>query len=119
MDVKAISKLKRKDVILLILMALLLAFAVWQVFGKENSQPTSNTQAMYSAEEIKLTELLSQINGVGKVEVMISKTEDGKKSVVVVCEGANNLQVNMDVREAVATALGTSEQAVKIYLKKD
>ena len=46
------------------------------------------------------------------------ETDEGVQSVVVVCEGANNLQVVIDVREAVASAVGTQEKNVKIYLKK-
>ena len=50
---------------------------------------------------------------------MICETEEGVLGAVVVCEGAKNIRVNMDIREAVATALGTKESAVKIYLKKN
>jgi hypothetical protein len=47
----------------------------------------------------------------------VCETEDGVQSVVVVCEGANNLQVIMDIKEAVAAAVGAQEKNVKIYLK--
>ena len=49
----------------------------------------------------------------------VCEDENGVKSVVVVCEGANNFCVILDIREAVAAALGTQESAVKIYQKKD
>ena len=55
----------------------------------------------------------------GDVNVMICESEDGVQSVVVVCEGANDLRVNMNIREAVAAALGTDEKSVKIYLMKE
>ena len=48
----------------------------------------------------------------------IYETEDGVQSVVVVCDGANDLRVVLNVREAVASALGTQEKNVKIYQKK-
>lgn len=32
---------------------------------------------------------------------------------------ANDLRVNMNIREAVAAALGTDEKSVKIYLMKE
>ena len=119
MDVKNFFKSKWKDTIVLILLAFVLAFAVWQVFGKDKEQSVSITQTPTSEEELKLTQLLSQIQGVGEVSVMIYQTKEGEKSVVVVCDGANDLQVNMNVREAAAAALGTTKNAVKIYLKKD
>ncbi len=55
----------------------------------------------------------------GIVRVMICEDEDGVESVVVVCEGANDLRVNMDIREAVSAALGTDEKSVKIYQMKE
>ncbi len=63
--------------------------------------------------------LLEEIEGVGEANVMICENEEGVQSVVVVCDGANDLRVVINVREAVAAALGTEENAVKIYLKKE
>ena len=96
---------------------LLLLFAVWQIFygDKEESQ----VSAVGSESEQRLCALLSEIDGVGEVRVMICEDENGAESVVVVCEGANDLRVNMDIREAVSAALGTDEKSVKIYLMKE
>ena len=74
---------------------------------------------VFSDTERRVDRLIEQIEGVGEAEVMICQTEDGVKSVVVVCEGGNDLQVIVRVREAVAAALGTEEKAVKIYVKKE
>ena len=63
--------------------------------------------------------MLQEIDGVGDASVIVYEKEDEIESVVVVCEGANNLRVVLNVREAVASALGTEEKAVKIYLKKE
>ena len=114
MDVKNFFKSKWKDTIVLILLALVLAFAVWQVFLKDKQEG----QSVASSEESRLVSILETIDGVGETEVMIGVTESGEKSVVVVCEGANNIAVIMDVREAAATALGIEEKLVKVYLKK-
>lgn len=108
---------KIKDVLLLSVLALILLFAVWKIFYTEDENSLKSVSA--SETEDKISRLLSEINGVGEADVMICETEDGVQSVVVVCEGANDLQVVMDVREAVAAALGTEEKAVKIYLKKE
>ena len=107
---------KGKDVIILSILALVLLIAVWRIFYTDEESSPSNVSM--SPTEAQISRLLSNIQGVGEAEVMICETEDGVLSVVVVCEGANNLQVVMDVREAVAAALGTEEKAVKIYLKK-
>ncbi len=106
-----------KDIFLLASLALVLIFAAWQIFHTEDSQPAAAIGATEA--EAKVIRLLEEIDGVGDANVIVYETEDGTKNVVVVCEGANNLRVVMNVREAVAAALGTEEKAVKIYLKKE
>lgn len=111
------GKGENRDILLLSVIAIVLLVAVWFVFyGKEDKNTPVDFVA--SENEKKVCRLLQEIDGVGEASVMICETEDGVTSVVVVCEGANNLQVIMDVREAVAAALGTDEKAVKIYQKK-
>ena len=107
-----------RDVLLLSALALLLIFAVWKIFYTDDKQEVS-TMANASESEQKLCALLEEIEGVCKVNVMICEGEDGVESVVVVCEGANDLLVNMNIREAVAAALGTDEKSVRIYLMKE
>ena len=121
MNVKELFKSKWKDTLLLILIALLLMLAVLQVFGGQSDENVGSSSVggtTSSSEEVKLAELLSQMQGVGAVDVMIYQTEDGEKSAVIVCDGANDLQVHINVREAAATALGTTQQSIKIYLKR-
>ena len=113
---KLLGNGKIKDVLIIGVLAIVLIIAVWKIFSKEDTSVA--TMSTRTANEQKVSNLLSKIEGVGDAEVMIYETEEGVQSVVVVCEGANDLQVIMDVREAVATALGTQEKAVKIYLKK-
>lgn len=99
------------------MLALTLVFAVWKVFYDGDTKNVISVSGSETEQKISL--LLKEIDGVGEANVMIYETEEGVKSVVVVCEGARDLQVVMNVREAVAAALGTEEKAVKIYLKKE
>lgn len=108
---------KLKDILLLSVLALTLIFAAWKIFDTDESGEVVSG-VLGSENERKVSRLLQEIDGVGDAEVMICETEDGVQSVVVVCEGAKDLQVVINVREAVAAALGTEEKAVKIYLKK-
>ena len=105
-----------KDIIWIALLALALLIASWKIFGAEDN--TAEFTSAMSDTEIKISRLLTEISGVGQASVMICETEEGAQSAVVVCEGAKDLQVIMDVREAVAAALGMDEKSVKIYLKK-
>ncbi len=112
----SLPKNKIKNIALFFAIAALLVVAVWQVFLTPKADVV--TSAGVSDLESELSLLLNEMEGVGEASVMIYETEEGVQSVVVVCEGANDLQVNMNVREAVAAALGTNEKSVKIYLKK-
>lgn len=108
---------KIKEVLFLCALALILVIASWKIFyTKDEVQPTATVTATET--EKKVERILEQIEGVGAAEVMICETEEGVKSVVVVCDGANDLQTIITVREAVAAALGTEQKAVKIYAKK-
>lgn len=102
------------EVGLFIGLAVVLCIAVWQVFLKEDKAGSVSG----NAEEAKLVAILENIAGVGEAEVMIGVYENGERGVVIVCEGANNLSVFMDVREAAAIALGIEPKNVKVYLKK-
>lgn len=108
---------KIKELLLIAALALTLVFAVWKVFYDGDTKNVISVSGSETEQKISL--LLKEIDGVGEANVMICETEEGVKSVVVVCEGARDLQVVMNVREAVAAALGTEEKAVKIYLKKE
>ena len=119
---RKIPKEKLRDALLVSVLALLLVFAVWKIFYTPQSAKT-NSDSAFSAgtesteKERSLAALLSEIDGVGEAEVRICEAEDQATSVVVVCDGAKNILVNMNIREAVATALGIDEKNVKIYLK--
>lgn len=99
-------------------LGLVLFYTAWKIFQTEDLSKSA-TQQSFSETEIKIMQILEEIDGVGEANVAVCETEDGVQSVVVVCDGAKNIQVVMNVREAVAAALNTSEKAVKIYLKKD
>jgi len=105
-----------KDILLLFFLAITLIFAASQIF--RNDEPEDTLSVNLSDTESKVIRLLEEIDGVGEANVIVCETEDGKKNVVVVCEGAKNLLVVMNVREAVAAALGTEQNAVKVYQRK-
>lgn len=107
-----------KDIFLLSVLAFVLLFAAWKIFYTNEDEEAASAVSG-SDNEQKISRLLEEIDGVGDANVMICETEEGVQSVVVVCEGARDLQVVINVREAVAAALGTEEKAVKIYLKKE
>ena len=117
-----IAKSKLRDALIVSFLALLLVFAVWKIFyispsAKETSDIAPSAETATEREK-SLAALLSQIEGVGEAEVRICETEDKVQSVVVVCDGAKNILVNINVCEAVSAALGVKAGNVKIYPKK-
>ncbi len=114
---KGIWKGKSKDILLIAILGLTLFFTAWKIFQGEENEEASGLPL--SENEVKVMRLLQEIDGVGEANVIVCEDEDGVKSVVVVCEGANDLRVAMNVREAVAAALNTEQKAIKIYLKKE
>lgn len=109
---------KIKDFLIISVLAIVLLFAAWKIFRTDDTQASHSMVSMSEKEE-KVARLLQEIKGVGEADVIICESEEEILSVVVVCEGANDFKVTMDVREAVAAALGTEEKVVKIYLKKE
>lgn len=122
-----LSKDKLRDVLLVSCLALLLVFAVWKIFytpstasrfsSGTSGESTSEVGAAASDKEKSLSAFLSEMDGVGNAEVRICENEDGVLSVAVVCDGAKNILVNSNIREAVSAALGVDEKNVKIYPK--
>jgi hypothetical protein len=115
---KPFFKGKIKDLLIVGGLAIALVFASWKVFY-DNKDTTALSVSGKTQTEEKIGALLEEITGVGEADVVICETEEGVQSVVVVCDGANDLQVVLNVRQAVAAALGTNEKAVKIYQKKE
>ncbi|MBQ3019974.1 MAG: hypothetical protein IJD77_05255 [Clostridia bacterium] len=109
---------KAKDLLILAGLGLALIFASWKIF-QGDTKPSDKTVISMTATEQKIARLLEEIDGVGDASVIVCETEEEVKSVVVVCEGADNLRVMLNVREAVSAALGTEQNVIKIYLKKE
>ena len=106
-----------KDTVLIALIVFILLLAVWQVFA-DGSKDSNAVASIGNESEKRVAQILHQIDGVGDVEVLIGESENGAPGVVIVCEGANDLRVVMDIREAVSAALFVEQENIKVYLKK-
>ena len=109
---------KPRDILIICVLALILLIVGWKIFHSGKSSSASGTDS-YSQNEWKAMRILQEIDGVGEASVVVSETADGVQSVVVMCEGAHNISVVMDIREAISAALNTPQKSVKIYLKKE
>lgn len=100
--------------------------------GTEYIEETGTTGA--TAEEQRLSQILSQIKGVGKVEVMITYEEkeaeqtmfsgsqssqaQGVKGVIVAAEGAGNPVIKSDIISAITSAFGIPAGNVMVFEKE-
>ena len=109
---------RMKEILTMGGLALLLLSVAIAVF-RGGDKSAEATAGQMSALEEKVSRILEEIDGVGEASVVVCEDEDEVTGVVVVCEGANDLRVVMDIREAVAAALNTEQKSVKIYLKKE
>lgn len=90
--------------------ALALLIAVYVAFF--SSSATSDVE--YTDEEEKLCMILSEIEGVGKVSVVIN-SEGEDVGVVVVCQGADSIAVRSKIISAVKVATGAAGDGILIY----
>ena len=113
---KALEFLKENKNILIVgvlIVILILAVALINVSGGDKAANSSDT--LKSAEELKLTRIISELEGVGETEVMITSDADGIKGVVIVCEGAENIMVKSSILNVVSTALNIDKNNIAIY----
>ena len=114
---KEIAGGRLKDFLLLSFLAILLLFFAGKIFQSDDSKETSSVQL--SENEKRVMRLLKELDGVGEAEVIVYETNEEIQSVIIICDGANDFNVIINVREAVSAALGTKQSAIKIYLKKE
>ncbi len=107
---------KNKRIIIISgLLILLIALAIILFGGKKQSLTINSANATRTETEAKLMRILSEIDGVGKSEVMVTEGADGVEGVVIVCEGANNLMTRNDVINAVKVALKIEKNNIAVY----
>ena len=107
-------KKNKKIIIVVLLLAILIGTVYIIDKGKSHTSATVGNSAK-SETELKLTGILSSIDGVGRTDVMITEEEGKIVGVVIVCEGADNLFTRSDILNAVSTALNIDKRIIAIY----
>ena len=111
--------MKGKSAIWLLCALLLLAAALWGAGGANESG---------SAQEKRIAEVLSAIEGAGKVEVALfyaqtdtafGASASAPAGAVVVAQGAQDMGVRLQLIRAMRTLLGLSENAVDVFVMEE
>lgn len=108
-------KAHKKILVIAVLLIAMIAIGAVLYGGGSGIKQVSASDVNKSATEIKLTRILSEIDGVGKAEVMINEGDKGVEGVIIVCEGANNIMTRNDILNAVSTALTVEKNNIAIY----
>ena len=71
------------------------------------------------SDESRLAGILEGLEGVGRVETMITRGEDGEVvGIIVIAEGAEDIATRLRLLSAVTTAMGVDKQIVNVYTMK-
>lgn len=106
----------KKIIIVVILIIVLIGTIYFMNQSTSNKKATSAvTLSGKSETEIKLSSILTSIDGVGATDVMINEGDEGIMGVVIVCKGANSIVVRNKILNAVSTALNIDKKIIAIY----
>ena len=108
--------LEKNKVFLLIL---LLGAALLILPGREGAvQRGPGEKAQFDDDEEKLCAVLEQIEGCGRVYVLLRQEREGDGGAVVVCDGAESASVTLEIVRAVSAYTGLGSNRI-IVLKME
>lgn len=64
--------------------------------------------------ENRLESIIKSIDGVGDFSVFVSETGGNATGAIVICEGANDIGVRIDILNVVSTALNIPQGSIQI-----
>lgn len=111
-DIKKLWENKAVRVCILAFAALLLLFLVWKVFFASSSSAAVFEQ---TEREIRLIQLLKEIDGIDDAHVLITESEGAVVSAVIVYEGKDEILVRMRILDIASSALNLGKQYVQVY----
>ena len=116
-DEKEAVKLPLKNKALFLM--LLLGAALLLLPGKTaESRSGPGEKAQFDDDEEKLCAVLEQIEGCGRVYVLLREERDGEGGAVVVCDGAESAPVTLEIVRAVTAYTGLGSNRI-IVLKME
>ena len=116
--IKGIKNIRLIAAIFIIAVALLIYSSVATNNAVRDTSGTESGSSMDS-EESRLASVLEGLEGVGRVQTMITRGGDDEiVGVIVIAEGAEDIGVRFRLLSAVTTAMGVDKQIVNVYTMK-
>ena len=104
-----------KKIIVVVILIIVLVGTIYFINRASDSGMAQTTSTQKSATEVKLTGILSSIDGVGATDVMITEDKDGIMGIIIVCEGADNIMTRNNILNAVSTGFNVDKKIIAIY----
>ena len=92
--------------------ALILLLVCWLVFGRNDAQTTSGV--VQTEQEARLAAVLAEVEGAGKVSVLIAQEAGSPVSAVVLFDGTDGILVRLGHTQITAQALNIAENKVLV-----
>lgn len=115
---KSVKNIRIIAVVFIIAIALIIYSSV-AASRESQSVSQSQPQSVQSEDEQRLSNILSQIDGAGQVQTMITKSDGQIVGVLVIADGAKNPYVRLKLMQASATALGVGEDVIDVLCKQN
>lgn len=113
---KGVKNIRIIAVVFIIAIALIIYSTVTTTRAKDTTQVSTVTQ---TEEETRLSNILSNIEGAGEVQTMITKSDGQIVGVLVIADGAKNPMVRLRLLQASASALGISEDVISVLCRQN
>ena len=115
--IKGIKNIRLIAAIFIIAVALLIYSTVAAADSVGTASQTEQSVSM-DDEESRLAAILGGLDGVGEVEVMMTRRDDEIVGVLVLAEGAEDIAVMLRILSATTTAMGVDKGIVDVYAMK-
>lgn len=115
--IKGIKNIRIIAAIFIIAVALLIYSSVATGNAARTASSDERSTEM-DEDESRLASILEGLEGVGRVETMITREDDTIVGILVIAEGAEDIAVRLRLLSAVTTAMGVDKQIVNVYTMK-
>ena len=81
----------------------------------KNAVLASSSEITGTELENRIENILNKIDGVGEVSVLLTYDDEKLEGIVVVAEGANNLDIKINIISAIEAVTGLGKHKIKVY----